>query len=118
MFGNQDNMTEVKPISSRIREDMRITDTVISDGSVVCAGQLEGTIECDNLHIPLGGALNGDIKAKTVTIDGVMVGTVKAGTVQLAKHADFNGELCCGSKAIDEGAKIEASFGKGQVRNG
>ena len=37
MFGNQDNMTEVKPISSRIGEDMRITGTVISDGSVVCA---------------------------------------------------------------------------------
>ena len=118
MFGNQDNMTEVKPISSSIGQDMRITGTVISDGSVVCADQLEGTIEYDNLHILLGGALNGDIKAKTVTIDGVMVGTVKAGTVQLAKHADFNGELCCGSIAIDEGAKIEASFSKGQVKNG
>ena len=54
--------------------------------------------------------LNGDIKAKSVTIDGVMVGTVKADTVQLAKHADFNGELCCGGIAIDEGAKIKASF--------
>ena len=118
MFGNKDNMTEFEPISSRIGEDMRITGTVISDGLVVCAGQLEGTIECDNLHILPGGILSGDIKAKSVTIDGVMVGSVKADTVQLAKHADFNGELCCGSKAIDEGAKIEASFGKGQVRNG
>ena len=118
MFGNQDNMTEVKPISSRIREDMRITDTVISDGSVVCAGQLEGTIECDNLHILPGGILSGDIKAKSVTIDGVMVGSVKADTVQLAKHADFNGELCCGGIAIDEGAKIEASVSKGKVKNG
>ena len=118
MFGNQDNVTEVKPISSRIGEDMRITGTVISDGSMVCAGQLEGTIECDNLHILLGGTLNGDIKAKSVTIDGVMVDTVKAGTVQLAKHADFNGEFCCGSIAIDEGAKIEASLSKGQVKNG
>ena len=118
MFGNQDNVTEVKPISSRICEDMRITGTVISDGSVVCAGQLEGTIECDNLHILPGGTLNSDIKAKSVTINEVMVGTVKADTVQLAKHADFNGELCCGGIAIDEGAKIEASFSKGQVKNG
>jgi len=36
------------------------------------------------LHILPGGTLNGDIKAKSVTIDGVMVGTVKADTVQLA----------------------------------
>ena len=118
MFGNQDNVTEVKPISSCIGEDMRITGTVISDGSMVCAGQLEGTIECDNLHILLGVTSNGDIKAQPVTIDGVMVDTVKAVTVQLAKHADFNGELCCGSIAIDEGAKIEASLSKGQVKNG
>ena len=118
MFGNQDNATEVKPISSRIGEDMRITGTVISDGSVVCADQLEGTIECDNLHILLGVTLNGDIKAQPVTIDGVIVDTLKAVTVQLAKHADFNGELCCGTIAIDEGAKIEASFSKGQVKNG
>ena len=37
-----------------------------------------------------GETLNGDITAKSVTIDGVMVGTVKADTVQLAKHVDFN----------------------------
>ena len=118
MFGNKDNMTEFEPISSRIGEDMRITGTVISDGSVVCAGQLEGTIECDNLHILLGVTLNGDIKAQPVTIDGVMVDTVKAVTVQLAIHADFNGEFCCGTIATDEGAKIEASLSKGQVKNG
>ena len=98
------HVTEVKPISSRIGENMRITGTVISDGLVVCAGQqLEGTIECDNLHIMLGGTLNGDIKAKSVTIDGMMVGKVKADIVQLAKHADFNIELYCGGIAIDEG---------------
>ena len=118
MFGNEDNMTELESISSHIGEDMRITGTVISYGSVVCAGQLEGTIECENLHILPGGKLNGDIKAKSVTIDGVMVGTVKADTVQLAKHADFNGQLCCGGIAVDEGAKIEGSFSKEEVKNG
>ena len=118
MFGNKDTLTEVTPISSRIGENMRITGTVISDGLVVCAGQLEGTIECDNLHIMLGGTLNGHINAKSVTIDGMMVGKVKADIVQLAKHADFNTELYCGGIAIDEGASIVANFSKGQVKNG
>ena len=118
MFGNKENMAEVARVSSLIGADMRITGTVISDGPVVCAGQIEGTIECDSLHILPGGTLNGDINAKSVTVDGVMVGTIKAETVQLAKHADFNGELCCDGIAIDEGAKIEASFSKGQVKNG
>lgn len=118
MFDNKNKITKAESISSRIGEDMRITGTVISDGSVVCAGQLEGTIECDNLYILPGAKFNGDIKAKSVTIDGVMVGKVNADTVQLAKHADFNGELCCGGIAIDEGAKIEANFSKGQVKNG
>ena len=118
MFGNKENMAGIEPVSSLIGAEMRITGTVISDGPVVCAGQIEGTIECDSLHILPGGKFNGDITVKSVTIDGVMVGTVKAETVQLAKHADFNGELCCDGIAIDEGAKIEASFSKGQVKNG
>ena len=113
MFDNKNKSAEALSISSRIGEDMRITGTVIADGLVICAGQLEGAIECDNLHILPGAILNGDIKAKSVTIAGAMVGTVKADTVQLAKHADFNGELCCNGIAIDEGAKIEASFSKG-----
>ena len=59
---------------------MRITGTVVSDGSVVCAGQLEGTIECDNLHILPGATLNGDIKAiKSVTIDGKRLARSKQG---------------------------------------
>lgn len=45
MFGNWDNMTEAGPISSWIREYMRITETITSDGLVDGVRQTDGIIE-------------------------------------------------------------------------
>ncbi len=45
MFGNRDNMTEAGPISSWIREYMRITETVTSDGLVDGVRQTDAIIE-------------------------------------------------------------------------
>lgn len=47
--------------SSMIGQDMRITGSVISDRAVICAGQLDGNVECESFHIFPGGKLNGDI---------------------------------------------------------
>jgi len=118
MFGNKENLVTPTSENSMIGHDMRITGKVISKGAVVCAGEIEGTIECYSLHILPSANLNGDIKAQKVIIDGRMIGTVKAETVQLAAHADFQGELNCSGIAVDEGAKIEATFNKEQVKNG
>ena len=48
MFGNKDNMTEAGPILSWISEYMRITETVTTDGSVDCVGQIDGIIGYEN----------------------------------------------------------------------
>ena len=47
-----------------------------------------------------------------------VIGKVKAERVQLAQHADFSGDLCCAGIAVDEGAKIQASFSRDQIQNG
>ena len=92
--------------------NMRITGSVISDGAVICAGQLDGNVECESLHILSGGKLNGDIMAKHVIIDGLVIGNVKAERVQMAQHADFSGDLRCAGIAVHEGAKIHATFSR------
>mgnify|MGYP001157574562 FL=1 len=118
MFSDKENVAIDASESSMIGQNMRITGSVISDGAVICAGQLDGTVECKSLHILPGGKLNGDIKANHVIIDGLVIGNVKAERVQLAQHADFSGDLCCAGIAVDEGAKIQASFSRDQIQNG
>jgi len=118
MFGNKQNEVNNALGGSLIGPDMRITGKVTSDGAVICAGKVDGDIECMSLHVLPSAILNGDIKAQNVIIDGSVIGNIDADTVQMAAHADFNGKLCCVGIAVDEGAKIEATFTKGQVVNG
>ena len=109
MFSDKENVAIDASVSSTIGLNMRITGSVISDGAVICAGQLDGNVECESLHILPGGKLNGDIMAIRVTADGLVIGNVKAERVQMAQHADFCGDLCCAGIKMDEGAKIQAS---------
>ena len=61
---------------------------------------------------------DGEITADEVTIAGIVIGNVRAESIKLSKQADVNGDLCCSSIAIEEGARIEASLSKDQVQNG
>ena len=105
MFSDKENVVIDALESSMIGLNMRITGSVISDGAVICAGQLDGNVECESLHILSGGKLNGDIMTKHVIIEGLVIGNVKAERVQMAQHADFSGDLCCAGIAVCEGAK-------------
>ena len=112
MSSDKENVAIDASESSMIGLNMRITGSVISDGAVICAGQLDGNIECESLHILQGGKLNGDIMANHVIFAGLMIGNVKAERVQMAQHADFSGDLFCAGIEVDEGAKIQASFSR------
>ena len=112
MFSDKENVAIDASVSSTIGLNMRITGSVISDGAVICAGQLDGNVECESSHILQGGKLNGDIMANHVIVAGLMIGNVKAEGVQMAQHADFSGDLFCAGIEVDEGAKIQASFSR------
>ena len=79
---------------------------------MICAGQLDGNVECKSFHIFPGGKLNGDIMASHVIIAGLMIGKAKAERVQMAQHAYFSRDLCCAGIEVDEGAKMQASFSR------
>ena len=84
MFSDKVNVAVDASECSMIGLNMRITSSVISDGAVISAGELDGTVECESLHILPGGKLNGDIKAKHVIIDGLVIGNVTAKRAQMA----------------------------------
>ena len=112
MFSDKKNLAIEVLESSMIRLNMRITSSVISDGAVICAGQLDDNFECESLHILPDGKLNGDIIANHVIIDGLVIGNVKAERVQMAQHADFSVDLYCAGIEVDEGAKIQANISR------
>ena len=104
--------------SSQINENVRIRGTITVSEPLVMAGQLDGDINADTLHVASTAIITGDVTAKSVSIDGRVLGSIVADKVVLSATAHFEGQLHCQDVAVDDGAHVNAKFTKGQVTNG
>jgi len=118
MFG-KNSASPVAPLNhSQINEDVRISGTITVSEPLVMAGQLDGDIKADTLHIASTAIITGEVAAKSVTIDGRVLGSIVADKVFLSATAHFEGQLHCQNVAIDNGAYIDAEFTKEPATNG
>ena len=118
MFGKNSGDPMSPPNHSQINEDVRIRGTITVSEPLVMAGQLEGDIKADTLHIVSTAIITGDVTAKSVTIDGRVLGSIVADKVYLSATSHFEGQLHCQGVAIDNGAYVDAKFTKEPVTNG
>ena len=118
MFGKN----RVSPVAPRnppqINEDVRIRGTVTVSEPLVVAGQLDGDVNADTLHVASSATINGEITAQSLTIDGRVLGNIVADKVFLSATAHFEGQLYCQDIAVDDGAYVNAKFTKEPVTNG
>ena len=105
-------------IYSQINEDVRIRGTITVSESLVVAGQLDGDIDADTLHIASTAIINGDGTAESVAIDGRVLGGIVTDGVYLSATTHFEGQLQWKGVAIDNGANFDAKFTKEPVKNG
>ena len=81
MFGK----TWVSPVAprnpSQINEDVRITGTITVSEPLVMAGQLDGDVNADTIHVAATAIITGEITAQSVTIDGRVLGSIVADKV-------------------------------------
>ena len=118
MFGKNSVSPMAAPNHSQINEDVRISGSITVSQPLVMAGQLDGDIKADTLHIVSTATITGDVTAESVTIDGRVLGSIVADNVYLSATAHFEGQLQCQGVAIDNGAYVNAKFTKGPVTNG
>ena len=118
MFG-KNRVSPVVPLNhSQINEDVRIRGTITVSEPFVMAGELDGDINADKLHIASTAIINGVVTARSVTIDGRVLGSIVADKLYLSATAHFEGELHCEGVTVDDGAFVDAKFTKEPVRNG
>ena len=103
---------------SQISEDVRIRGTITVSEPLVMAGQLDGDVNADTLHVASTAIITGEITAQSVTIDGRVLGSIVADKVFLSATAHFEGQLNCQDVAVDDGAHVNAKFTKEPVTNG
>ena len=104
--------------SSQINEDVRIRGAITVSEPLVMAGQLDGDVNADKLHVAPTAIIIGEIIAQSVTIDGRALGSIVADEVFLSATAHFEGQLHCQDVAVDDGAHVNAKFTKELVTNG
>ena len=80
---------------SQINEDVRIRGTITVSEPLVMAGQLDGDVNADTLHIASTAIITGEITAQSLTIDGRVLGSIIAHQVFLSATAHFEGQLYC-----------------------
>ena len=118
MFG-KNRVSQVAPQNpSHINEDVRIMGTINVSEPLVMAGQLDGDVNADTLHVASTAIITGEITAQSVTIDGRVLGSIVADKVFLSATSHFEGQLYCQDVAIDAGAHVNAKFTKEPVTYG
>ena len=118
MFGKNSDSPVAPPNHSQINEDVRIRGTITVSEPLVVAGQLDGEINADTLHVASTAIITGEITAQSLTIDGRVLGSIVADKVFLSATAHFEGQLYCQDVAVDDGAYVNAKFTKEPVTNG
>jgi cytoskeletal protein CcmA (bactofilin family) len=116
MFKNSESNGANSENVSVIDDQMRITGTVVSDGNVVLAGQLDGQIICNKLTVEDGAVLNGSIETDEVVISGTVTGDVVSINAQIESSGRFEGDLKCLGIEVDAGAYVVAKFKKAPAK--
>ena len=118
MFG-KNKVSLVAPRNpSQINEDVRIRGTITVSEPLVMAGQLDGDINANTLHVASTAIIAGEIAAQSGTIDGRALGGIVADKIFLSATAHFEGQLHCQGVAVDDGAHVNAKLTKEPVANG
>ena len=96
-----------KPRRSLLHDGIVIKGDWQSDGIVEFGGKITGDLTVDVLVVTGTGKVNGNVIARSATVEGHFNGTIAAVDVILASTAVFTGEIVAERIRIDFGANVE-----------
>ena len=96
-----------KPRRSLLHNGIVIKGDWYSDGIVEFGGEITGDLTVDVLVVTGTGKVDGNVRARSVTVEGHLNGTIAAIDVILASTAVFTGEIVAEKIRIDFGANVE-----------
>jgi cytoskeletal protein CcmA (bactofilin family) len=93
-----------------IGEGVRVQGEVTADKELVIAGEVSGRIRGAAILIRSGGAVDAEIEANRVTVQGRAAGSIAAlEKIEVKASATVTAELSAPSIVIEEGAVIRGS---------
>ncbi|MFD1511386.1 bactofilin family protein [Lacimonas salitolerans] len=92
---------------SVLHEGITIKGEWTSDGIVDFGGTFEGDLTVDTLVLAKTGKIKGNVRARSVTIEGRLEGTISAISVALKTSAQVTADIVAQKLVIESGATIE-----------
>ena len=111
---NNDDLTSRQSFSKEPRQRRSLLhDGIVikgdwqSDGTVEFGGRITGDLTVDILVVTGTGNVDGNVRARSVTVEGYLNGTIAAVEVVLGSTAVVRGEVVAEKIRIDFGANVE-----------
>jgi cytoskeletal protein CcmA (bactofilin family) len=92
---------------SVLHEGITIKGDWTSDGIVDFGGTFEGDLTVDTLVLARTGQIKGNVRARSVIIEGTIEGTISAISVALKTSAQVTADIVAQKLVIETGAMIE-----------
>ncbi len=93
-----------------VLQDITIRGDLRSAGIVAFDGSLSGNVTTDTLVLGRNGRIDGHVRARNVTIDGVLVGAITDVHVAITASARVTAAIVCQSVTVEVGSEIEGSL--------
>jgi len=115
--GTQVAAPQVRKTSCEIPAGLTFEGRATYPCGVTVLGRVKGSIEATNdglLHVAEGGEVDGEIKAQSITIDGIAKGTIdgSGGIVAFGAKSSCVGDILYARISVAEGAEVEATMKK------
>lgn len=95
------------PVPSIISFGTKIKGNILGGDVIHIDGRMEGNIICEELIIGTKGQVVGQVRAKTLSLYGVLQGSVEAENIFIASNARLYGDALHQTIAIEPGAYVE-----------
>jgi cytoskeletal protein CcmA (bactofilin family) len=95
-----------------IGKSLKIKGTITGTEDLFIDGQVEGTIRLEENSLTIGpnGAVDADVSARDIVIEGKVTGNVKAGDrIDIRKTGSLSGDLSAARIVIEDGAVFRGS---------
>jgi len=107
----------VKEEKTTINNSTTIDGNIKAKEHLIINGRIKGNVDIEgyNLFLGPGGRLEGEARAQNVRIRGNMKGDIIAsGKVEIAKEANFSGNIKSKGISVEQGAYFDAYVDLGQ----
>jgi cytoskeletal protein CcmA (bactofilin family) len=104
------NLDKKQQRNSVLHDGIVIKGDWQSDGIVEFGGKILGNLTVDVLIVTGTGYVEGNVRARSVTIEGTLYGTIAAINVSLASTAILSGKIIAQKIEINSGANVEAEL--------